>query len=226
MKTELEQVLPAEIEKRSFEIITEELGEKKLIPGTELIVKRCIHTSADFDYADNLVFSDGVVEKAVQAIRSGASIVTDTQMAKAGINKKKLAEYGGQVYCFMSDEDVTEAAGKNGTTRAAASMDKAAEMYRAFAHDPSEEGMHKDSPGLIFAIGNAPTALVRLYELIQEGKLQPELIIAVPVGFVNVVQSKEMILELKDTPSIVARGRKGGSNIAACICNALLYMMK
>lgn len=226
MKTELEQVLPAEIEKRSFEIITEELGEKKLLPGTELIVKRCIHTSADFDYADNLVFSDGVVEKAVQAIRSGASIVTDTQMAKAGINKKKLAEYGGQVYCFMSDEDVAEAAGKNGTTRAAASMDKAAEMYRASAHDPSEEGMRKDSPGLIFAIGNAPTALVRLYELIQEGKLQPELIIAVSVGFVNVVQSKEMILELKDTPSIVARGRKGGSNIAACICNALLYMMK
>lgn len=220
MKTELEQVLPAEIEKRSFEIITEELGEKKLAPGTEPIVKRCIHTSADFDYADNLVFSDGVVEQAMRAIRNGASIVTDTQMAKAGINKKKLAEYGGQVYCFMSDEDVAEAARRNSTTRAAASMDKAAKLYEgSVGIDP------KSCPGLIFAIGNAPTALVRLYELIQEGSLQPELVIAVPVGFVNVVQSKEMILEL-DTPSIVARGRKGGSNIAACICNALLYMMK
>ena len=212
MLNELEQVKPADIEKRSFEIITEELGDKILTPGTEPIVKRCIHTSADFDYADNLVFSENVVEKALSALRRGASIVTDTQMAKAGINKKKLAQYGGQVYCFMSDEDVAEAARENGTTRAAASMDKAAELYQR-------------TPELIFAIGNAPTALVRLYELVREGGLAPELIIGVPVGFVNVVQSKEMILELKDTPYIVARGRKGGSNIAACICNALLYML-
>ena len=212
MNRELEQVLPAQIEKRSFEIITEELGDRALVPGTEPVVKRCIHTSADFDYADNLVFSENVVEKALSALRRGASIVTDTQMAKAGINKKKLAQYGGQVYCFMSDEDVAEAARENGTTRAAASMDKAAELYQR-------------TPELIFAIGNAPTALVRLYELVREGRLAPELIIGVPVGFVNVVQSKEMILELKDTPYIVARGRKGGSNIAACICNALLYML-
>ena len=212
MNRELEQVLPAQIEKRSFEIITEELGDRALVPGTEPVVKRCIHTSADFDYADNLVFSENVVEKALSALRRGASIVTDTQMAKAGINKKKLAQYGGQVYCFMSDEDVAEAARENGTTRAAASMDKAAELYQR-------------TPELIFAIGNAPTALVRLYELVREGGLAPELIIGVPVGFVNVVQSKEMILDLKDTPYIVARGRKGGSNIAACICNALLYML-
>ena len=217
MKTELEQVLPAQIEKRSFEIITEELGERVFVPGTEPIVKRCIHTSADFDYAENLVFSEKVVEKALGALRRGASIVTDTQMAKAGINKKKLAQYGGQVYCFMSDEDVAEAARENGTTRAAASMEKAAGLYQEVPGD--------EAPGLIFAIGNAPTALIRLYELIREGRLAPELIIGVPVGFVNVVQSKEMILELKDTPYIVARGRKGGSNIAACICNALLYMM-
>ena len=217
MKTELEQVLPAQIEKRSFEIITEELGERVFVPGTEPIVKRCIHTSADFDYAENLVFSEKVVEKALGALRRGASIVTDTQMAKAGINKKKLAQYGGQVYCFMSDEDVAEAARENGTTRAAASMEKAAGLYQEVPGD--------EAPGLIFAIGNAPTALIRLYELIREGRLAPELIIGVPVGFVNVVQSKEMILDLKDTPYIVARGRKGGSNIAACICNALLYMM-
>ena len=211
MLTELEQVRPADIEKRSFEIITEELGDRVLLPGTEPIVKRCIHTSADFDYADNLVFSDHAVDRALDAVRRGASIVTDTQMARAGINKKRLARYGGGVHCFMSDEDVAETARLNGTTRAAACMDKAAELY--------------GNERLIFAVGNAPTALVRLYELVNEGVLRPELIIGVPVGFVNVVQSKELILGLKDTPYIVARGRKGGSNIAACICNALLYML-
>ena len=210
-KGELEQVRPADIEKRSFEIITEELGDRVLLPGTEPIVKRCIHTSADFDYADNLVFSDHAVDRALDAVRRGASIVTDTQMARAGINKKRLARYGGEVHCFMSDEDVAETARLNGTTRAAACMDKAAELY--------------GNERLIFAVGNAPTALVRLYELVNEGVLRPELIIGVPVGFVNVVQSKELILGLKDTPYIVARGRKGGSNIAACICNALLYML-
>lgn len=221
MMTELEQVRPADIEKRSFEIITEELGNRALIPGTEPIVKRCIHTSADFDYAENLVFSEHAVERALDAIRSGASIVTDTQMGRSGINKKRLARYGGEVYCFMSDEDVAEAAKRDGTTRAAASMDKAAAMYRA----AQEQKTAICTDRLIFAIGNAPTALVRLYELIKEGALKPELIIGVPVGFVNVVQSKELILGLEDTPYIVARGRKGGSNIAACICNALLYML-
>lgn len=208
MRIELEKVKPMEIEGRSFEIITEELGERKLIPGTEPIVKRCIHTSADFDYAENLCFSENVVEKALAAIREGACIVTDTQMVKAGINKKNLARYGGEVYCFMSDEDVAQMAKAQGSTRATASMDKAAALDKK----------------LIFAIGNAPTALVRLYELIQEGKLRPELVIGVPVGFVNVVPSKELIMEA-DVPYIVARGRKGGSNIAACICNALLYML-
>ncbi len=208
MKVELENVKPMEIEARSFEIITEELGDKKLVPGTELIVKRCIHTSADFDYADNLCFSERAVEKAIEALKEGACIVTDTQMAKAGINKKVLERFGGEVFCFMSDEDVARMAKENGTTRATVSMDKAASLDRK----------------LIFAIGNAPTALVRLYELIQDKKLSPELIIGVPVGFVNVVQSKELIMQT-DVPYIVARGRKGGSNIAACICNALLYMI-
>ena len=208
MKIELENVKPRDIESRSFAIITEELGDKQLIPGTELLVKRCIHTSADFDYADNLAFSEDVVNKAIEAIKNGACIVTDTQMAKSGINKKALARYGGEVYCFMSDEDVAKEAKEKGSTRATVCMDKAAAM---------------DKP-LIFAIGNAPTALVRLYELITEGKLKPELIIGVPVGFVNVVQSKELIMET-DAPYIVAKGRKGGSNIAACIVNALLYMI-
>lgn len=218
--TELEQVLPAEIEKRSFAIITEELKRMgKLItdekreplwtPQEELIVKRAIHTSADFDYADHLIFSQGAVEAGLKALREGADIVTDTNMGKAGINKGALNKAGGQVHCFMADEDVAAAAKKQGTTRAAASMEKAAAL----------------SGDCIFAVGNAPTALVRLYELIMEGKISPRLIIAVPVGFVNVVQSKELILTLKHTPFLVARGRKGGSNIAAAVCNALLYQL-
>ena len=203
-KIEIENVLPTEIEKRSFEIITEELEQEGIVlPEIQApITKRCIHTSADFDYAKNLVYSEHAVEKALEAIRGGASIVTDTQMGRSGINKKRLAQYGGQVYCFMSDEDVAQAAKKNGTTRAVASMKKACELNEK----------------LIFAIGNAPTALIHLYELIKD-------VIGVPVGFVNVVQSKELILTLEDTPYIVARGRKGGSNIAACICNALIYML-
>ena len=194
-KIEIENVLPTEIEKRSFEIITEELEQEGIVlPEIQApITKRCIHTSADFDYAKNLVYSEHAVEKALEAIRGGASIVTDTQMGRSGINKKRLAQYGGQVYCFMSDEDVAQAAKKN--------------------------------EKLIFAIGNAPTALIHLYELIKDGRIRPELVIGVPVGFVNVVQSKELILTLEDTPYIVARGRKGGSNIAACICNALIYML-
>lgn len=208
MREKLENVKPRDIETRSFEIITQELGERKLPEDAELIIKRCIHTSADFDYADNLCFSEGAVKKALEAIRSGACIVTDTQMAKAGINKKALAKWGGEVYCFMSDEDVAAAAKAAGSTRASASMEKAAAMGRPF----------------IYAVGNAPTALVSLYDLIEQKKVSPLLIIGVPVGFVNVVQSKELIMSA-DVPYIVAKGRKGGSNIAACIVNALLYML-
>lgn len=209
LKIELEKVLPNEIEARSFEIITEELGDVKLDALQAPIIKRAIHTSADFDYLKNLCFSNQAVETFLVAIKNGACIVTDTQMGKSGINKRELAKYGGEVFCFMSDEDVAELAAKNGTTRAVASMDKAAELERP----------------LIFAIGNAPTALVRLYELIQEGLLSPVGIIGVPVGFVNVVEAKELIMTA-DVPYIVARGRKGGSNIAAAICNALLYELR
>mgnify|MGYP002573647990 CR=1 FL=1 len=208
----IEYVLPGEIEKRSFAIIGEELKERGIVlpPEQEPVTKRVIHTSADFDYAQNLKFSEGAVQHALDAIKNGACIVTDTQMAKAGINKRALARYGGEAYCFMSDEDVAALAKKNGTTRATASMDKAAAMGKK----------------LIFAIGNAPTALVRLYELIEDGKLDPELIIGVPVGFVNVIESKENIFavcEKHHVPAIVAFGRKGGSTIAAAVCNALIY---
>ena len=208
MKIELEQVSPHEIEKRSFEIITEELNGRTFPEDQELVVKRCIHTSADFDYADNLCFSEHAVAKGIEAIREGACIVTDTQMARSGINKKVLARHGGEARCFMADEEVAARAKETGRPRAAACMEKAAELDKK----------------LIIAVGNAPTALVRLYELIGEGKIKPALIIGVPVGFVNVVQSKELIMQT-NIPYIVARGRKGGSNIAACICNALLYMM-
>lgn len=205
---ELEQVLPQEIEKRSFEIITEELQGRSFPKEQDSIIKRVIHTSADFDYADNLCFSEHAVALAKEAIEKGACIVTDTQMAKAGINKKALARYGGEVFCFMSDADVAEEAKERKVTRAAISMEKAATLKRE----------------VIVAVGNAPTALVKLYELIKEGKIQPKLIIGVPVGFVNVVQAKELIMTA-GVPYIVARGRKGGSNVAAAICNALLYQI-
>lgn len=206
MKVQLENVLPKDIETRSFEIITEELGDKIIDPDNELVIKRVIHTTADFDYADNLCFSTDAVTKAMEAIKRGACIVTDTQMVKSGINKKALSRYGGEVYCFMSDDDIAKIAKEEGTTRATASMNKAATLNKE----------------LIFAIGNAPTALVRLYELITEEKINPQLIIGVPVGFVNVVASKELIMST-EVPYIIAKGRKGGSNVAAAICNALLY---
>ena len=205
MKTELENVLPDEIERRSFEIIESELPhplDAYLAP----IIKRVIHTTADFDYADSLYFSENVVPLALAAFKSGASIVTDTNMARAGINQPALTKLGGEAFCFMADGDISAAAKQNGTTRAAASMDKAAAL----------------AGPLIFAIGNAPTALVRLYELIGEGKIKPALIIGAPVGFVNVVQAKELIMQT-DIPCIIARGRKGGSNVAAAIVNALMY---
>lgn len=202
----LETIRPMDIEKRSFEIITEILGENQPAPENELVVKRVIHTTADFDYAENLSFSQGAVAKGVEALRSGCDIVTDTQMARAGINKTVLGKLGGQVHCFMSDPDVAEEAKARGVTRAIVSMERAAALTKP----------------CIFAIGNAPTALISLRELIDGGNLSPALVIGVPVGFVNVVESKELIMGA-GVPYIVARGRKGGSNVAAAICNAMLY---
>lgn len=199
---------PADIEKRSFAIITEELGGRTFPEGVAEVVKRVIHTSADFDYADNLCFSPDAVEQAKAALEAGATIVTDTNMALAGISKGTLAKLGGKAVCLMADEDVAREAKARGVTRATVSMEHAAKL---------------DGP-LIFAIGNAPTALIRLHELIGEGAVSPALVIGVPVGFVNVVESKELFLG-GDTPYIIARGRKGGSNVAAAIVNALLYQI-
>lgn len=202
------QMKPAEIEKNSFAIITAELGNRTFPEGVAEVVKRVIHTSADFDYADNLCFSPDVIEKAKAALAAGATVVTDTNMALAGISKPALQKLGGRALCLMADADVAREAKARGVTRATVSMEHAAKL---------------DGP-LIFAIGNAPTALIRLHELIGEGAVKPALVIGVPVGFVNVVESKELFLG-GDTPYIIARGRKGGSNVAAAIVNALLYQI-
>ena len=206
----LEKIKPMEIEARSFEIITQILGDRVLDPENELVIKRAIHTTADFDYADNLVFSEHAVKTGIEALRAGCDIVTDTQMAKAGINKTILASLGGEVHCFMSDADVAAEAKARGVTRAFVSMEKAARLQKP----------------CIFAIGNAPTALAAQEELMEADALHPALIIGVPVGFVNVVESKELILAQHRAPYIIARGRKGGSNVAAAICNALLYQIR
>ncbi len=204
---QIENIAPMDIERESFATITRELGDRVLDPEQAPIIKRVIHTTADFEYADTLYFSPNVVERAKAAIRGGATIVTDTQMAWSGINKRTAARFGCEVKCFMSDEDVAQAAKTQGVTRARVAVDKAAQI----------------GDNLIFVVGNAPTALIRMRELIDEG-LRPKLIVGVPVGFVNVVASKELIMET-EVPCIVARGRKGGSNVAACIINALLYQL-
>lgn len=206
----IEFVLPGEIEKRSFELIAEELNLQKIrLPKEqEMVTKRVIHTSADFDYAKTMTYSEHAVAIAKNLIRNGADIVTDTNMALAGINKKVLAQYGGEAHCFMAEERVARLAKERQVTRAAVSMELA-----SFLEKP-----------VIFAVGNAPTALIRLYELMQETKWKPAFIIGVPVGFVNVEVAKELILNT-DVPHIINRGRKGGSNVAAAICNAILYDM-
>ena len=197
---------PEDIERRSFELITQELGQTAHSPEELLVLKRVIHTTADFDYAKTLYFSDNVVAKGITALLNGAHILTDTNMAKAGVSKPSLAKLGGDVHCFMADAVVAQEARSQGITRAAVSMERAATLPQP----------------LIIAVGNAPTALLRLDELIREGAIVPALIIAVPVGFVNVVESKQ-IIEAGQIPCIVARGRRGGSTVAAAICNALLY---
>ena len=203
--------LPADIERTSISIITKELDELGLTPPPETaaVVKRVIHTTADFDYAKNLRFTPGAVEAAVRALQRGVVIVTDTNMALAGISRPGLAKLGCEAVCYMADPAVAEAAKQAGTTRAVAAMHRAA----------------REHPGAILAVGNAPTALLTIAEEIEAG-LRPALVIGVPVGFVNVVESKETlfaICEQHGVPAIAAMGRKGGSNVAAAICNALVY---
>ena len=205
----LEYKYPAEIEKRSMDIIEQELGEVDMGYTEKEILKRVIHTTADFDYRENLYFSPGAVRTALSALEGGADVVTDTNMALAGINKGVLKTLGAGAHCFMADRSVMEDARAKGITRAAAAVERL-------------EGWEKP---FIYACGNAPTALIRLRELIDEGKVRPALVIATPVGFVNVVTAKELIIE-SGIPNITARGRKGGSTVAAAIVNALLYKIR
>jgi len=200
--------IPHMIEEKSFQIITEELGEKTFPEDTGKIIKRIIHTTADFQYADITVISPEAIDVAKRAILSGCNIITDTKMAMAGINKNKLNQYGGKVECFISDDDVAITAKDKGITRAMAAMEKAVE----------------NANNRIFVIGNAPTALFTLSEYIEQGKATPDLVIGVPVGFVGASESKEA-LEKLNVPYIVTRGRKGGSTVAAAIVNAVLYML-
>ena len=205
------KTLPSEIERGSMDIITGELKALSIAlpPENAVVILRCIHASADFDYAENLRFTPGAAAKAVEAMRGGAQIVTDTNMALAGISRPGLGRLGGAAYCFMAEDFIAERAKERGSTRAVAAMDYAAENH----------------PDAVLAVGNAPTALFRIAEKIEAG-LRPALVIAAPVGFVNVVEAKERVFETCEkyaVPCIAAMGRKGGSSIAAAICNALIY---
>ena len=204
----IEHLLPEQIEQRSFEIINGELKKRGIVlpKEQEMITKRVIHTTADFEYTDTLTFSEGAVGIARELLKKGADIVTDTNMALSGINKRSLAGLGGEVHCYMADETVAKLARERGTTRAAVSMEMAAKIQKP----------------VIFAVGNAPTALIQIYEMMQGSDWSPAFVIGVPVGFVNVEAAKELILQT-DVPFIINRGRKGGSNVAAAICNALIY---
>ena len=197
---------PEEIERESMRIIGEEMGAYSGEQDNLTVIKRVIHTTADFDFKDKMVFSEKAVQKAREALSSGVTVVTDTQMAAAGINKIAAKRFGIDVVCRMSDPEIREEAAKRQVTRAVVSMEEAV----------------RQTPNAIFAIGNAPTALMRLCELIEEGKASPSLVIGGPVGFVNVVESKE-ILTRTDVPFIAAMGRKGGSTVASAIVNALMY---
>ena len=212
---DVEYVRPEDIEKRSFEIITRELGNGvvSINGGTKLnddapemaVIKRCIHTTADFDYAETMWFSEGAIDRFKELLEEGATIVTDTNMALAGISKPALAKFGCDACCFMADEDVAKEAKERLVTRAHVSMERA---------------MALRGP-VIFVIGNAPTALVTLREHYDRGLYKPAFIVGVPVGFVNVVAAKELIID-SDIPHIVNRGRKGGSNVAAAVVNAII----
>jgi len=200
---------PEEIERASMAIIGREMGDWAGPAENLPVLKRVIHTTADFDFVRNLLFSPNAVRLGRDALRRGVTVVTDTAMAAAGIGKPAAARWGVSVVCRMADPDVRDEALRRGVTRAVVSMERAA----------------AETPDAIFAIGNAPTALIRLCELVREGAARPSLVVGVPVGFVNVVESKEM-LAATDVPYIAAMGRKGGSPVASAVVNALLYGME
>ncbi len=198
---------PQQIEDLSFKIIEEEAGNHGFDDEKWLIVRRMIHTSADFEYIDSIRFSPGSVRTGIEAIQKGCAIITDTNMARVGIRKKEIQEFGGTVSCLIAEDSVAKKAKEDGTTRALAAVDMASEQIE----------------GGIYVVGNAPTALLRLIELIKEKKAAPALVIGFPVGFVNAAESKDELMTI-ESPFITNKGRKGGSNIAASIVNALAIM--
>lgn len=195
---------PQEIETLSFKIIETEAGEHGFDADLWPIVRRVIHTSADFEYIDTIRFNKDAVQAGIKAIQAGKPIFTDTNMARVGIRKKEISHFKGSVSCLIADEAVAEQARADGTTRALAAVDVAAGFME----------------GGIYVVGNAPTALLRLIELIHEGRANPALVVGFPVGFVNAAESKDELMTL-DIPYITNKGRKGGSNVAAAIVNAL-----
>jgi precorrin-8X/cobalt-precorrin-8 methylmutase len=198
---------PGEIERTSFDIIEAEAGNHDFNEPQWAIVRRMIHTTADFEFKDMVRIHPQAVAAGIQAIRSGKTIITDTNMARVGIRSNPLARFGVIVKCYMDDPRVHERAKSNGTTRASVAVDMAAD----------------DMNGGIYVVGNAPTALLRLIELIKAGLASPALIIGLPVGFVNAAESKAALMEL-DYPYISNIGRKGGSNLAASVVNALTIL--
>lgn len=198
---------PGEIESLSFKIIDSEAGSHNFTVQEWNIVRRMIHTSADFEYMKSVRFHPAAVAAGIKAIQGGCTIVTDTNMARVGIRKGELALFGNGVHCLIADSDVSERAKANGVTRAFAAMDKAAELF--------DNG--------IYVIGNAPTSLLRLMDLVNDKTLTPALVVGLPVGFVNAAESKAELLKL-DIPFISNVGRKGGSNVAASVVNALSIM--
>jgi precorrin-8X/cobalt-precorrin-8 methylmutase len=198
---------PAEIEARSFEIIDKEAGPHDFSPEQWTIVRRMIHTSADFDYLKTVRFHPDAVAAGIDAIRNGKTITTDTNMAKAGIRTGDLQRFGVRVQCYMADPAVSQKAAAQGMTRAKAAVDAAL----------------SDMQGGIYAVGNAPTALLRLIDLVKARQALPALIVGLPVGFVNAAESKAALMDL-DCPYITNVGRKGGSNVAASVVNALVKL--
>lgn len=198
---------PQDIEKLSFSIIDKEAGDHGFNDQQWPIVQRMIHTSADFEYINTVRFHPDAISSGIEAIKRGCTIITDTNMARVGIRKGEISAFGGDVHCLIADEDVAQRAKQEGITRALAAVDKAAELVN--------DG--------IYVVGNAPTALLRIIELLKDGKIKPALIIGLPVGFVNAAESKEELMKL-DYPHISNIGRKGGSNLAASVVNALAIM--
>lgn len=196
--------LPEEIERESMRIIQESIPDGFTCPPENLpVIKRVIHATADFDFLHTLSFSPNAVNLGRKALHEPSPIITDTNMLAAGISKR----YGNRIVCYVADEQTHIQAKAGNTTRAVVSIERAVSEY----------------PRAVYAIGNAPTALMRLCELVREGKAEPALIVGVPVGFVNVIEAKNMLAELKDTPRIIAHGRKGGTTVACAIINAILY---